>query len=103
MKYRNLGNSGLKIPEIGLGGGNFGFRVTDDILLLLLSIRHWIWVLTYIDTSEYYGETRSEEWIGKAIIGKRSKVIIATKFGVTPASRFGLLQTLTKVVGRGIG
>ena len=90
MKYRNLGNSGLKVPEIGLGGGSFGFRVTDEHSVISIIDQALDMGINYIDTSEYYGETRSEEWIGRAIKGKRSKVIIATKFGVTHASRFGL-------------
>ena len=90
MKYRNLGNSGLKVPEIGLGGGGFGWRVTDEQSVIYIIDHALDLGINYIDTSEHYGETRSEEWIGKALKGKRSKVIIASKFGVTHGSRFGL-------------
>jgi aryl-alcohol dehydrogenase-like predicted oxidoreductase len=38
--------------------------------------------INYFDTADKYGETRSESFLGEAIKGKRSQVIVATKFGL---------------------
>jgi aryl-alcohol dehydrogenase-like predicted oxidoreductase len=80
MEYRTLGNSGLKASEVGLGGDTFGSHVNErgtiDIINHALELG-----INYIDTSDVYGGRRSEVHVGKAVKGKRSQVIIATKFG----------------------
>ena len=38
--------------------------------------------VTFWDTSDAYGPHRNEELVGKAIRGRRDKVVIATKFGI---------------------
>lgn len=80
MEYRRLGNSGLKVSALGLGGNNFGMRVdeqgTQRIIHQALDLG-----INFIDTANVYGRTRSEEFIGKALAGKRSHALIATKFG----------------------
>src|SRR5262245_45198215 len=82
MEYRRLGKSGLKVSEIGLGTGSASFpgradeRTAIDIINFALESG-----INYIDTGETYAEGRSEILIGMAIKGKRSEVIIGTKFG----------------------
>ncbi len=79
MQYRILGNTGAKVSVIGLGGNNFGgrndevssFRVMDQALDLGVN---------FIDTADYYNFGKSEEVIGKWLKGRRSSVILATKF-----------------------
>jgi aryl-alcohol dehydrogenase-like predicted oxidoreductase len=79
MEFRNLGNSGLKISEIGLGGNNFGGLADEPTSISV--INHAIEQgINYIDTADTYSNHRSEEVIGKALKSKRSQVIIATKF-----------------------
>jgi aryl-alcohol dehydrogenase-like predicted oxidoreductase len=82
MEYRKLGNSDLKASEIGLGSDTFGRdideKATADIIDYALDSG-----INYIDTADVYGwGGRSETFIGQAIKGKRSRFIIATKFGV---------------------
>jgi aryl-alcohol dehydrogenase-like predicted oxidoreductase len=82
MEYHNLGNSGLKVSVVGLGSDTFGREIdekaTADIINHALDLG-----INYIDTADVYGwGGKSEEFIGKAIKGKRSQFIIATKFGV---------------------
>jgi aryl-alcohol dehydrogenase-like predicted oxidoreductase len=81
MEYRNLGKSGLKVSEIGLGSLEFGRRLNEQesnsIIAHALDLG-----INFIDTADVYNNGRSEEFIGKAIKGKRSKVIIASKFGI---------------------
>jgi len=80
MEYRRLGSSGLKISEIGLGGNNFGSRADEQTSITILN--HALEMgINFIDTAEVYSQGRSEELIGKALKGRRSQVIIATKFG----------------------
>ena len=79
MKYRRLGNSGLKVSEIGLGANNFGRRVdvegTAAVIDRALDVG-----INLIDTANTYGGgRRSEEYIGRALKGKREEALVATK------------------------
>lgn len=80
MEYRKLGNSGLKVSEIGLGGDTFG-RWADEQTSIAI-INHALDLgINFIDTADVYGgRGQSEEFIGKVVKGKRSQVFIATKF-----------------------
>jgi aryl-alcohol dehydrogenase-like predicted oxidoreductase len=81
MEYRNLGKSGLKVSVIGLGGNNWGWQIDEEKSVAV--INHAIDIgVNFLDTAELYSVGRSEEIIGKAIKGKRSQVLIATKFGL---------------------
>ncbi|MBI4199074.1 MAG: aldo/keto reductase [Chloroflexi bacterium] len=83
MEYRHLGRSGLQVSAIGLGTNNLGIRVPDpkaaaDIIRQAVDLG-----ITFIDTSNMYGDGRSEEFIGEAIKGMRDRVILATKVSGT--------------------
>ncbi len=80
MEYRKLGNSGLKVSEIGLGGDTFGQWADEQTSIAI--INHALDLgINFIDTADVYGgRGQSEEFIGKAVKGKRSQVLIATKF-----------------------
>ncbi len=80
MEYRRIGKSGLKVSEIGLGGNNFGVRTNEQVSLDVIN-RALDMGINFIDTAPVYTDGRSEELIGKAVKGRRSQVIIATKFG----------------------
>ncbi len=80
MEYRKLGNSGLKVSEIGLGSNTFSWiideRTSADIINRAIDLG-----VNYIDTADLYNRGGSEDFIGKAIKGKRYQLIVATKFG----------------------
>ncbi len=79
VEYRRLGNSGLKISESGLGGNTFGWRADEQTSIAV--IKHALDLgINFIDTADMYDRGRSEEFVGKAVKGRRSQVIIATKF-----------------------
>ena len=58
--------------------------------------------VNFIDTADVYNDGRSEEFVGKAVRGRRSKVIIATKFGMATGehpneyggSRYHIMETI---------
>lgn len=83
MKRRRLGKSGLEVSALGLGcmGMSHSYGHPDDpeslatlALALDLGINFW-------DTADVYGAGVNEELLGKALAGKRDKVVLATKFG----------------------
>jgi aryl-alcohol dehydrogenase-like predicted oxidoreductase len=93
MDYRRLGDSGLKVSEIGLGCNNFGMRIDQSATDAVIgaAIEHGV---TFLDTADVYGgRGKSEEMIGHALKGKRQQVVLATKFampmGDTPDKRGG--------------
>ena len=80
MELRRLGNSGLKVSAIGLGGNTFGATVDGDAAVAVIS--HALDLgITFIDTANTYSNGRSEELIGKALVGRRDEVVVATKAG----------------------
>ncbi len=79
MKYRRLGNSGLKVSEVGIGANNFGRRVDAEGTAAIID-RALDVGINLIDTANTYGGgRRSEEYIGRALKGKRKDALIATK------------------------
>lgn len=80
MEYRNLGSSGLQVSVVGLGCNNFGRRVDEQGTreVVAAALDHGI---TLFDTADIYGPRGlSEEFLGKALTGRRGDAIIATKF-----------------------
>ena len=92
MRYRELGRTGLRVSEVGVGAWGIGGAMTvgglpnsygaaDDAE----AVRMLHWALdqgvNFIDTAPVYGFGHSEELIGQAIAGRRDRVIIETKVG----------------------
>jgi len=80
---RLLGSSGIKASAIGLGcmslSGVYGSSNDDEgVGLIQEALNDGI---TLLDTSDAYGVGHNEELVGKAIKGRRSEVVLATKFG----------------------
>jgi aryl-alcohol dehydrogenase-like predicted oxidoreductase len=84
MQTRELGRSGLKVTEIGLGcmGMSAFYGTRDDVESLATIDRALELGVTFLDTSDTYGPHTNELLIGKAIAGRRDKFVIATKFGI---------------------
>ncbi|KAI0480748.1 NADP-dependent oxidoreductase domain-containing protein [Xylariaceae sp. FL0804] len=82
MVYRRLGNSGLHVSAIGLGGWlTYGGHVDDEKTFSCMKQAYDLGV-NFFDTAENYTEGKSEIVMGKAIkkFGwKRSDLVISTK------------------------
>ncbi|RGA06770.1 aldo/keto reductase [Microbispora triticiradicis] len=78
MTYRRLGDSGLVVSAVGLGGNNFGRRIDLDATRAVVDAALDAGV-TLIDTADIYGE--SEALLGEVLKGRRDQVVLATKFG----------------------
>ena len=83
MDQRNLGNEGLVVSELGLGCmGMSEFYGTSDEDESIATIHRAIELgVTFLDTADMYGPFTNEKLVGKAIVGKREQVVLATKFG----------------------
>ena len=79
MEYRHLGNSGLEVSVAGLGCNNFGRRCDVDMTAKVVN-RALDLGVNFLDTSDSYGPKQSEEFIGKALKGRRHEAVLATKF-----------------------
>ncbi|MCL2665206.1 MAG: aldo/keto reductase [Defluviitaleaceae bacterium] len=86
MQYRKLGNSGLDVSVIGHGTwgmGNDFFGDVDDDAAIRAVHASLDGGVNLVDTSPGYGlDFESEKLVGRALKGRRDKVIIATKLGV---------------------
>ncbi len=81
MEYRNLGSSGTKVSVVGIGCNNFGSKndASETQLIVDAAVDAGI---NLFDTADVYGSAgKSEEFLGKALAGKRQDVVVATKFG----------------------
>lgn len=83
MKTRELGRSGLKVSAVGLGCmGMSGFYGPADEQEAVATVHRALDLgLNFLDTADIYGPFINEELVGRAIKGRRSETILATKFG----------------------
>lgn len=84
MKMRNLGRSGFRVSEQGLGcmGMSEFYGPRDDQESIGTIHRGLELGVNFLDTADVYGPYLNEELVGRAIRGRRKGLIIATKFGI---------------------
>jgi aryl-alcohol dehydrogenase-like predicted oxidoreductase len=83
LPSRGLGSSGIAVSAIGLGcmslSGVYGASSDEDgIAFIRDALDRGI---AFLDTSDAYGAGHNETLVGKAIKGRRSEPVLATKFG----------------------
>src|SRR6476620_794642 len=87
MEYRQLGNSGLRVPVLSFGTATFGggteffkawgsTQVDEATRLVNLCVDAGV---NFFDTANGYSKGASEEILGKSIRGLRDRVLISTK------------------------
>jgi aryl-alcohol dehydrogenase-like predicted oxidoreductase len=81
MKYRFWGGTGVRVSEYMLGTMSFGSDGNSDeaecIRVVHMALDRGI---NFIDTADTYSHGESEQIVGKAIAGRRDKIVLATKF-----------------------
>ncbi len=91
MKLISLG--GLDVSRIGLGAmsmsGYYLDAGSDDAEAIRTIHRALDLGVTHIDTAEIYGPYTNEKLVGRALKGRRDRVVVATKFGFVSHSGGG--------------
>src|SRR5438105_4436619 len=81
MEYRQLGRTGVQVSELCLGTMMFGAWGNadheDSIRIIHAALDAGI---NFVDTADVYSHGESEEILGKALEGRRDRVVLATKF-----------------------
>ena len=81
MRTRRLGQGGPEVSVVGLGCNNFGGR-TDEARARAVIDAALDAGVTLFDTADVYGDRGgSESILGRALRGRRDRVVLATKFG----------------------
>jgi aryl-alcohol dehydrogenase-like predicted oxidoreductase len=79
MRLRHIGS--LEVSIVGLGCNNFGGRLdaagSTEVVHAALDAG-----ITFFDTADVYGGTKSEVFLGRALGPRRDDVVVATKFGM---------------------
>ncbi|TAN32919.1 aldo/keto reductase [bacterium] len=83
MEQRHLGTKGLAVSALGLGcmGMSEFYGPRDDAESIATIHRALDLGITLLDTADVYGPYINEELVGRAIKGRRNRVVLATKFG----------------------
>jgi aryl-alcohol dehydrogenase-like predicted oxidoreductase len=83
VEQRTLGKSGLAVSAIGLGCMSMSnvYGKGDDAESIAVVHRALDLGVNFLDSSDVYGWGQNEELLGRALRGKRDRVVLATKFG----------------------
>jgi aryl-alcohol dehydrogenase-like predicted oxidoreductase len=87
MDNRRIGS--LQVSVVGLGCNNFGMTIDEQATARVVDAALDAGI-NFFDTADIYGGTKSEVFLGRALGGRRERVVIATKFGMrVDATRHG--------------
>jgi aryl-alcohol dehydrogenase-like predicted oxidoreductase len=78
MEYVTLGRAGIRVSRVSLGTMTFGDQVDEATSVRMIEMALDAGV-NFIDEADVYVRGRSEEIVGKALKGKREKVVLASK------------------------
>jgi L-galactose dehydrogenase len=89
MRYNTLGKTGLRVSALSFGAATLGeeygaIDMQEARRSIDYAIDHGI---NYFDVAPYYGGSLAEQRLGEALVGKRDKVILATKVGRYKSSK----------------
>jgi aryl-alcohol dehydrogenase-like predicted oxidoreductase len=96
MQEIELGDSGLRAPQLGFGCSALLGRAgrTDSLRALAAA---WDEGVRFFDTARSYGDGEAEALLGEFLRGRRSQAVIATKFGILPGHQSGLRRAAKSV------
>ena len=83
MEKRILGSSGIAVAPLGLGCMSFSgvYGTSEDATAETIVQEAIDRGVTLLDSSDMYGWGHNEALLGRAIAGRRDKIVLATKFG----------------------
>jgi aryl-alcohol dehydrogenase-like predicted oxidoreductase len=79
VERRKIGS--LEVSVVGLGCNNFGWRADAPATSAVVDAAIDAGI-NFLDTADIYDHGSSEEFLGRALGSRRSKVVLATKFGM---------------------
>lgn len=82
-----LGRGGPEVSVLGLGCMSMSHPGRDDAQSLRVIAQAFDAGVTMLDTADKYGNGHNERLLGRAIAGRRSEVVVATKVGFVGSSR----------------
>src|SRR5580692_6576214 len=90
MEYGTLGRTGLRVSKLGFGGSPLGNEFGEiDPSESERAVHCAIDLgINYFDVAPYYGRTLAETRLGAALVGRRDKVVLATKCGRYDVAKF---------------
>ncbi len=93
MKTKQLGNSDLQVSVVGLGCMMFGPMVDQETTTACVNAALDAGI-NFFDTADIYGVApkSSEEFLAKALAGKRQDIILTTKFGAQTGGKGGSIE-----------
>lgn len=107
MRYRRLGQTGLRVSEIGFGawaiGGPFSFggqpigwgKVSDEDSVTSLRTA-FEYGVNFVDTADIYGFGHSEELVRQAVKDAPQEILVATKVGFLPEAQENRFQGFSR-------
>ncbi|MEV7279981.1 aldo/keto reductase [Streptomyces sp. NPDC093111] len=78
---RHLGGLAVSAQGLGCMGMSHAYGAADDAQSVTTLHRALDLGVTLLDTADFYGAGHNEELIGRAVAGRRDRVVLATKFG----------------------
>lgn len=78
FQCRNLGKAGVQVSDCCLGALNFGWR-TEAVEAERLIHGALAAGINFFDAASCYGREQAEEFVGRALLGRRHTVVLATK------------------------
>src|SRR3954447_7659676 len=99
METRRIGS--LEVSVVGLGCNNFGMRIDAEQSKAVVDAALDAGI-TFFDTADIYGGSKSEQFLGAALGARRDDVVVATKFGMEMGSEPDMKGASTARVRRAI-
>jgi aryl-alcohol dehydrogenase-like predicted oxidoreductase len=97
MQKRKLGRHGLTVSAQGLGcmGMSEFYGPSDEAESLATLERALELGIDFLDTADAYGPHKNEELIGRALRGRRNRVVLATKFGIVREGKNPMARSIS--------